>query len=88
MIGSGQRQEGKVLAGDGRAPSQPLGQPATADVHASRFRARRTPSRSAAALNLRLKAFDLLQQTQKASVANADMAIVDIDEQSLSRLGQ
>ncbi len=38
--------------------------------------------------NLRLKAFDLLQQTQTASAANADTVIIDIDEQSLSRLGR
>ena len=37
---------------------------------------------------LRLKAFDLLQQTQAASETSGHVAIVDIDEQSLSRLGQ
>lgn len=37
---------------------------------------------------LRLQAFDLLQRTQTATAANPNVTIVDIDEQSLARLGQ
>jgi len=37
---------------------------------------------------LRLQAFDLLQRSQTAVSANAHVAIVDIDERSLSELGQ
>ncbi len=37
---------------------------------------------------LRLQAFDLLQRTQSVSVTGSRVTIVDIDERSLSRLGQ